>query len=327
MYLADTIIKDRLPEMDIVCDDPNPLNAFNPGKQIQPCSIDLRLSNVFWIPVKGKSIDLRQSHRHEVSPRLHWKKRILNEGDYIILKPGKALFARVCEMFTIPNDCAGKIEGRSSFARMGLGIHFTADFINPGYRGHMPLQLYNYGQSPITIIPLIPICQLILIPLQGTPSRTYRDTELRSKYVDDDGGPSYWWRDTRIKELHARLGEIDKDIRIQDRVLKIIGNQEAEIIERFYTHIDHLPKTSFESADTLLESFLDSENRLHTRDRVINWFVGIVFTTLFSLSLRTVFFESYDRKCFLLWTLTVLCFFPLLHVLTTGEKPYFVKQE
>src|SRR5205085_4347843 len=119
----------------------------------------------------------------------------------IVLKPSEMLLGRTYEIFTIPKDHAGKLEGRSSFARLGLAVHCSADFINPGYRGHMPLQLINFSRSSIRVFPLIPICQLILVRLSSTPTRVYGDRELSSKYMDDDGGPSYWWRDKRIKSL------------------------------------------------------------------------------------------------------------------------------
>ncbi len=81
---------------------------------------------------------------------------------------------RVYEKLHIPERYAGKIEGRSSFARLGLSIHATGDFINPGWSGFMPLQLYNAGEYPIVITPYLPLCQLMLIPLSGLPERKLR---------------------------------------------------------------------------------------------------------------------------------------------------------
>lgn len=325
MYLADVDIKEKLAEMDIVCDEPQ--TSFNPKEQIQPCSIDLKLSNVFWVPIKGKLIDLRRSHLQEISPRFYWEKKVLNEGEHIILKPGKALYGRVCERFTMPKDCAGKIEGRSSFARMGLGVHFTADFINPGYRGYMPLQLFNYGESPITIVPHIPICQLMLVKLSNIPSRTYGEKELESKYVNDDGGPSYWWRDKRIKALQDKLGKIDKAIRIQDVILKRMGLQEPEIIERFQYHIDKQKQSDFESADTLMQSFGRSEDSLRVRDKLVHGFSYAVFPILASVSLGSLLLDSFGFGCYLVWVLTLLSVGPFVWVLKEPQKQYYGKQE
>ncbi len=62
----------------------------------------------------------------------------------------------------------------------------------------MPLQLYNAGEYPIVITPYLPLCQLMLIPLSGLPERSYGEPELESKYINDDGGPSLWWRDRLV---------------------------------------------------------------------------------------------------------------------------------
>jgi deoxycytidine triphosphate deaminase len=67
MYLSDTDIRQRLAELDIEC--PDPAHPFQADEQIQPCSIDLRLSNVFWEPRRGATIDLRKSALLELQPR------------------------------------------------------------------------------------------------------------------------------------------------------------------------------------------------------------------------------------------------------------------
>jgi deoxycytidine triphosphate deaminase len=82
-------------------------------------------------------------------PRRHWRKILLGAGESIKLRPGEMILGRTFEAFSIPRSCAGKLEGRSSFARMGLAIHCSADFINPAWRGRMPLQLTNLGASSI----------------------------------------------------------------------------------------------------------------------------------------------------------------------------------
>lgn len=320
MYLSDKDIRAKLSEMQIEVN--NSEYPFNPNEQVQPCSIDLRLSNIFWEPMRVKSIDLRRSRLLDLSPRRYWKKRILQKGECITLKPGRLLLGRIYEKFTIPVDCGGKIEGRSSFARMGLGIHCTGDFINPGYRGHMPLQLFNYSPNPIKIFAYIPICQLMLIRVSNEPLRKYGLEELQSKYMDDDGGPSYWWRDKRIKSLQNTFQEVDVSIDIQERILDKIGAQEPEILERFEKFIEKIPKSNLENADNLLELFLKSEKRKKLKDQILKGIYYAMFPTLGSASAGVYFSRPFTLEHYILWCLTAISVIPFIHVLKALPKQY-----
>lgn len=324
MYLSDKDIIGKLSEMQIEADKSE--YPFNPDEQIQPCSIDLRLSNVFWEPMRVKSIDLRKSRLLDLSPRRYWKKIILQKGECITLKPGKLLLGRVYEKFTIPIGCCGKIEGRSSFARIGLGIHCTQDFINPGWRGHMPLELFNYSPNPIKLFPYIPICQVMLILLSSNPSRVYGMEGLQSKYMDDDGGPSYWWRDKRIKSLQKTFQEVDISISIQERVLNKIGPQEPEIMERFERFVEKTPKSNLENADTLLELFLKAEKRRKLKDQILKGIFYILFPTLGSASVGIYFSRPFTFEHYILWGLTSISIFPFIHALKALPEKYFEEQ-
>jgi deoxycytidine triphosphate deaminase len=103
------------------------------------------------MPWREIKIDLGRSSIHELDPIRDWKRFEVNEGQFVTLKPGQTIMARVYERFRMPDDCAGKIEGRSSFARLGLAVHCTGDFINPGWEGYMPLQLSNVGPYPLRL--------------------------------------------------------------------------------------------------------------------------------------------------------------------------------
>ena len=116
MYLSDTDIRLRLAELDIECLDP--AHPFQPDEQIQPCSIDLRLSNIFWEPRRGATIDLRKSALLVLQPRRYYRRKALRPEEYVTLKPGRMLIASTYEKFSVPITCAAKIEGRSSFGRL-----------------------------------------------------------------------------------------------------------------------------------------------------------------------------------------------------------------
>ncbi len=325
MYLSDREIEALLPELKIECADPE--HPFQASEQVQPCSIDLRLSNVFWEPVSGKAIDLRKARLLDLEPRLLWRRRELRKGESITLRPGKLLLGRVHERLTIPPQYAGKVEGRSSFARLGLGVHCAADFLNPGYSGHMPLQLLNFSPHPITLVPYIPICQLMLGRLSSLPSRSYGHVELQSKYMDDDGGPSYWWRDRRIRSLQARLHDVDISLRIQEEILDRIGAEEPDLLERFESFVAAAKPTTRENADTLLVAFVGKEKRLRMWDRLRRGIAYAIFPILGSAGAGSIFVRPFALLHHILWTATILSALPFLHVLRTDARRYLVSEK
>jgi deoxycytidine triphosphate deaminase len=205
MYLCDSDLHQLLPAMRILSEDG--AEPFQPDEQIQPSSVDLRLSAVFWKPLKRFTIDLRRPRLLEVNPRRYYRRVALATGETILLRPFELLLGRTLEEFSVPNGYAAELVGRSSFARLGLMVSATGGYINPGWRGRMPLQLFNLGPNPIRLVAGLPICQVRLVRLTNLAARPYGDPALQSIYLDDDGGPSYWWRDKRIKKLHAVLAE------------------------------------------------------------------------------------------------------------------------
>lgn len=325
MYLSDNEIKGKWEELKVECDCAK--CDIDCMENIQPCSIDFCLSNVFWEPIKHKTIDLRKSSLLELAPRRYWRKQVLHTTDHIILKPGKLLLGRLAAKFTIPNDCAGKIVGRSSFARLGLGIHCTGEFINPGYRGHMPLELFNYSPNPIKIYPYIPICQVMLIRLSSIPSKFYGEEELHSKYMDDDGGPSYWWRDKRIRSLQDALTEKSIELYVQEKILGKIGIQEPDIIERFETLVEKKPQISTENAEHLLDEFTKSEERLQSKEKIFNGICKIIFPLVASASIGMVFITPFTTQHYILWGSTIISLFPFIWALKEVPKQYLSDRE
>ncbi len=278
MYLSDRDIRAVLPEMGLEAPDPN--HRFAPETQIQPCSIDLRVSNVFWRPSRTRRlwrrlaprrqhvIDLRQSHAQELDPLRDWKRTELHEGDVMTIKPRQVVMARIYERFRVPPGYAGKVEGRSSFARLGLAVHCTGDFINPGWHGYMPLQLFNAGPYPLRLTPFLDICQLMLVRLTSEPERAYGDAELQSKYVNDDGGPSLWWRDARIRALQTRLQEVHATERMQREIVDLVRFEDPDILERFQKFVRDRRVRDVEHAAQLAEDFADREDRARLLDGI-----------------------------------------------------------
>lgn len=278
MYLADHELQDLLGEMGLG-EEAGGAAPFDAGTQIQPCSIDLRISNVFWKPSRTRrwlrrvgrrvgSVDLRHAEAHDLEPLRDWKRYELEQGETLTIKPGDVLMARVHERFQVPSAYAGKIEGRSSFARLGLSVHCTGDFINPGWQGFMPLQLFNAGPYPIKITPYLMICQLMVIRLASEPELTYGDPLLRSKYENDDGGPSKWWRDRSVLALQERLGEVHVPTTIQSEILDRVRFAEPAVLERLRSYVGHQRVGAIENRQALLEDLASKEDRRRLADTV-----------------------------------------------------------
>ncbi len=264
--------------------------------------------------------------RLEISPMRYWRKVILKAGESITLRPGELVLGRTYEEFTIPSDCAGKIEGRSSFARIGLGIHISGDFINPGYKGRMPLQLVNYSPNPIRLYPYIPICQLMLIKLSGKPDRLYGEEELQSKYMNDDGGPSYWWKDKRIKRLQDRLKECDVSLKIQDEILEKIGNQEPEVIERFEKFIEKLPIDDFQNSEVVLDKFLKHEQKQSKKEKLLRTLLEVLVWIFVSATGGSLFVKPFGTSHGIVWIFTLLILVFWVYYKSTHEPQEYLEE-
>lgn len=146
---------------------------------IQPASIDLRLGNTFAVQ---KPPHLVISTTKGILPEMERTKR-----ESILIEPGQFLLGTTRERVEIDKHHAGRVEGKSSFGRIGLLIHATAGFIDPGFRGHITLEFFNLTRSSIELVEGQKICQLAITALSGLPNRVYGQKELRSHYQDQEG--------------------------------------------------------------------------------------------------------------------------------------------
>lgn len=328
MYLIDKEIKDRLEEIKFEGN-----KNFDINTQIQPCSVDINLDSIFWMPkINIKSIDLRKSKLLELDSRNYWKSIILNNNECINIKPGEFILGRTYEKFSIPHDCAGKLEGKSSMSRLGLAVQIGSDFINPGWRGHMPIQLVNHSKTTIKIFPYIPICQLMLIKLSGVPERLYGVEELQSKYTDDDGGPSHWWRDKRIKSLQKKFAELDIIFDIQENILSTLGVNEPDTIKRFEYFISKLAKDDISNKDIIIKKFSDHERYNKKLEKLFKKGTPTIFSVISSLSFVLCFLNYPNPPKItlfniLIWGLNIIFLLLFVFSLFYSEKNWFINKE
>ena len=284
MYLTDTELKNLLPKFDFKFDEIN--ESFDADAQIQPCSIDLRLDNVFWKFKGVGEIDLMQSKSIGRTPSRYWEKIILTHGKHITIKPGEILLGRTLEIFTIPDKYAGKIEGRSSFSRLGIAVNVNGGFINPGWTGHKSLQLVNYNKNTIRLYPKIPICQLLVSELNVIPENSYGNDIIQSKYMHGDGGPSYWWRDKRIESLRKALIASNISVELQNRLIEKLGPQEIEVMDRFNLFINRSKLSKLNNVEEVLKNFIDTETKRHKLQKILVNSPRVLFAGFLTLTLK-----------------------------------------
>jgi dCTP deaminase len=109
------------------------------------------------------------------------------EGEPFVLHPGEFVLGSTLETCTLPEDLAGRLEGKSSLGRLGLLTHSTAGFIDPGFSGHITLELSNVANLPITLWPGMKIGQLCILRLTSPAEHPYGSASVGSKYQGQRG--------------------------------------------------------------------------------------------------------------------------------------------
>ena len=163
-------------------------------KMVQPASIDLRLGDSFRVfhNHRATAIDLRDP------PSNLTEEVVMPDGDAFVIHPGEFCLGRTLEWVQIPNDIVARIEGKSSLGRLGLIVHATAGFCDPGFEGTLTLELNNLTRVPIRLYPGLPIAQLSFMTLDRPALRPYGSPGLGSHYQGQraatesryEGGPA-----------------------------------------------------------------------------------------------------------------------------------------
>jgi dCTP deaminase len=163
------------------------------SSQIQPASMDVRLGPDFLIIKIGKITHLDplrspKSVKFDVE-RYTDKYKILNKYERFILHPNEFILGCTLEYVQLPIDIAARVEGRSSWGRLGLMVHSTAGFIDPGFCGNITFELKNMGKVPVPLYPGIRMAQLSFFEVDNDESYEGKYNEsfgvFSSKYFDD----------------------------------------------------------------------------------------------------------------------------------------------
>ncbi len=158
------------------------LEPYEP-EMIQPASIDVRLDRYFL---------LFDNHRYQVidpaaeQPDLTHQVHV-DGDDPLVLHPGQFVLGSTYEQVTLPADVSARLEGKSSLGRLGLLTHSTAGFIDPGFTGHVTLELSNVATLPILLWPGMKIGQLCFFQLSSPAQEPYGSTRSGSRYQGQRG--------------------------------------------------------------------------------------------------------------------------------------------
>lgn len=176
MLLSDRDIRAEIAAGRVACE------PFHEA-MIQPSSVDVRLDKFFRV---------FENHKYSViDPSIEQadltREVIAEDDEPFILHPGEFVLASTYEIITLPDDIAGRLEGKSSLGRLGLLTHSTAGFIDPGFSGHITLELSNVANLPVKLFPGMKIGQLCLIKLSSPAEHSYGSEKYGSRYQGQRG--------------------------------------------------------------------------------------------------------------------------------------------
>ena len=192
MVLSDRTIKDEIATGRLVIE---PLDS----NCIQPASIDLRLDKKLLVFNKSQRypsyIDVKQD-LNDLTEIVE-----LDEDKAFFIEPGEFVLVSTLESVTLPDDIVGRLEGKSSLARIGLLMHSTAGYVDPGWQGHLTMHLSNVAKLPSAIYYKMKIGQISLLRLTSPVDKPYGSAELGSKYQGQVEPTASRYHENFVKEV------------------------------------------------------------------------------------------------------------------------------
>lgn len=175
MILSDRDIKKAI-ESGRVKIESNQTELFS---HIHASSMDLRLGNVFKVYEHSKYAVLDPKNPKTFAQNM----RIITipDGEPFIVQPGEFILGVTQEKITVPDDLVVRVEGRSSLGRLGIIVHSTAGFVDPGFIGTITLEISNLNRLPVALYPGMRVCQLAF-EMMSSPAETPYNMKPHSKY-------------------------------------------------------------------------------------------------------------------------------------------------
>jgi len=187
--LSDKSILEKVRRGEIV------IHPILDNKQISGAKVDLRLDNIFYLIGRFRKpyYDPMEFLAKKEVGESYVEKRMVRYGDKFVLHPNDYALAPLFEFVKLPNNVLGRLDGRSSLGRLGIVVHSTAGSVDPGFQGHLVIELMNNGLLPVALYPLMRVATLILTTLSTDAERPYEGKygeieayeEVESKFHHD----------------------------------------------------------------------------------------------------------------------------------------------
>ncbi len=176
MLLSDRDIRAQVHRGEIL------LDPWDPG-MVQPSSVDVRLDRYFRVFENHRYPSIDPAEEQSELTRLIE----VDEGEPFVLHPGEFVLGSTLERVTLGPAVAARLEGKSSLGRLGLLTHSTAGFIDPGFAGHVTLELSNMATLPVKLWPGMKIGQLCFFQLTSPAEHPYGSAAYGSRYQGQRG--------------------------------------------------------------------------------------------------------------------------------------------
>lgn len=180
--LSDKDIRDIIKEKNAVYTDKDPELDFD--LQMGPSSFDLRLGYEFGVlnTRRLEMVDTRDMEKYGnfINKEEH------TPQDGVVIHPGEFILGETLEKLKIPDNLVARVEGRSSYGRLGIIVHATAGYIDPGFEGDITLEIQNLGNAPVKLYPEDRICQVVFETMTSKAETPY-GAKKDSKYMGQTG--------------------------------------------------------------------------------------------------------------------------------------------
>lgn len=175
MILSDRDIKAAIAEGRIKVQSDNPVVDHH----IHASSMDLRLGNSFKLYDHSKFAVLDPKQPETFANNMRTIE--VEEGEPFMVQPGEFVLGVTQETISLPDDLVARVEGRSSLGRLGIIVHSTAGFVDPGFSGTITLEISNLNRLPVALYPGMRVCQLAF-EIMSSPAETPYHKKAFSKY-------------------------------------------------------------------------------------------------------------------------------------------------